>query len=162
MIRPLGAGLPAVRLQPARDADVKRAMAALQRKGRALTGFEPFGRDVERSAFVLTARGGFELFASWESQSCFGNSFLEILTGPRTDAERLATTAAVRAVCDRLAEGGVVSTFCLSPADDAELCAVYLGAGFRRSGVLARHVQINGDRKDAIVWSRKLVAGGDA
>jgi hypothetical protein len=154
--------LPAVKLAPAREPDVKRALAAAQRSGRALTGFEAFGRDVERRAFVLTGRGGFELFVSWESQTCFGNSFLEILTGPRTEAERLATTAAVRAVCDRLSTDGVVSAFCLSPADDADLCSVYLGAGFRRSGVLARHIQVKSDRKDAIVWSRKLAATAEA
>ncbi len=147
--------LPAVKLTPAREPDVKRAVAAAQRSGRALTGFESFGRDVERSAYLLTARGGFELMVSWESQACFGNSFLEILTAPGTEPERLATTAAVRAVCDRLAESGVVSTFCLAPADDVALCTVFLGAGFRRSGVLAQHIQIKGERKDAIVWSRK-------
>lgn len=152
------AALPAVKLATARDADVKRALAAAQRSGRALTGFEPFGRDVERTGWVLTGRGGFELFASWESQSCFGNSFLEILTGPRTEPERLATIAAVRAVCDKLAEGGIVSTFCLAPADDVELAIVYLSAGFRRSGVLAKHLVVDGVRKDAIVWSRKLGA----
>jgi hypothetical protein len=150
--------LPAVKIAPARDADVKRAVAAAQRGGRALTGFEAFGRDVERGAHVLTARGGFELYASWESQACFGNSFLEILTGPRTAAERLATTAAVRAVCEHLAAAGVVSTFCLSPADDVDLCTVYMGTGFRRSGVLARHIRVAGERKDAIVWSRKLAS----
>jgi hypothetical protein len=148
--------LPAIRVAPARESDLRRALAAAARKGRALTGFEPFGRDTQRTAYVLTGRGGFELYASWESQSCFGNSFLEILTGPRTEPERLATTAAVRAVCDRLATDGIVSTFCMSPADDAVLATVFLGAGFRRSGVLARHVQVGGERKDALVWSRKL------
>jgi hypothetical protein len=154
-----GAALPAIKIAPARDADVKKAVAAATRSGKALTGFESFGRDVERNAFVLTGRGGFELYASWESQACFGNSFLEILTGPRDEAERLATTAAVRAVCDRLAQNGIVSTFCLSPADDVPLATVYLAAGFRRSGVLAKHVMVKGERKDAIVWSKKLAAG---
>jgi hypothetical protein len=154
-----GAALPAIKIAAARDADVKKALAAATRSGKALTGFESFGRDVERNAFVLTGRGGFELYASWESQACFGNSFLEILTGPRDEAERLATTAAVRAACDRLAQNGIVSTFCLSPADDVPLAAVYLAAGFRRSAVLAKHVMVKGERKDAIVWSKKLVAG---
>jgi hypothetical protein len=153
-----GAPLPAIKLAPARDADLKKALSAAARSGRALTGFESFGRDVERSAFVLTGKGGFELYASWESQACFGNSFLEILTGPRDEAERLATTAAVRAACDRLAQNGIVSTFCLSPADDVPLATVYLAAGFRRSGVLAKHVMVKGERKDAIVWSKKLAA----
>ena len=149
--------LPAIKLAPARDADVKRAVAAAARRGRALTGFEPFGRDAQRTAYVLTARGGFELHASWESQACFANAFLEILTGPRTEPERLATTAAVRAVCERLAAEGLVSTFCLAPADDVALATVFLGAGFRRTGVLAGHILVDGGRKDAIVWSRKLV-----
>jgi hypothetical protein len=158
LLKSEGAALPAVKLTPARDADVKRALGAAQRSGHALTGFEPFGRDVERGAYLLTTRGGFELYASWESQACFGNSFLEILTGPRSPEERLATTAAVRAACDRLAAAGIVSTFCMSPADDAALAAVYLGAGFRRSGVLAKHVLVRGERKDAVVWSKKLTA----
>src|SRR5438105_32462 len=81
-------------------------------------GVEPFGRDVVRSAHVLTGRGGFELYVSWESQACFGNSFLEILTGPRDDGERLFTIAAIRLLCDRLIAEGAVSTFSLAPADD--------------------------------------------
>ena len=56
--------------------------------GRALTAFEPFGRDAERRYFVATARGGFELYASTESQACFGNAYLELLqrrgTRPRS------------------------------------------------------------------------------
>ncbi|MFT3768170.1 MAG: hypothetical protein QM820_22190 [Minicystis sp.] len=153
------ASLPAVKIAAARDADLKKAVSAASRSGRALTGFESFGRDVERGAFAITGRGGFEIYASWESQACFGNSFLEILTGPRDEAERLATTAAVRAACDRLAQNGIVSTFCLSPADDVPLATVYLASGFRRSGVLAKHVIVKGERKDAIVWSKKLAAG---
>lgn len=150
------AALPAVKIAPAREADVRKAVSAAQRSGRALTGFELFGRDVTRTPLLITTRGGFELFASWETQSCFGNSFLELLTGPRNEAERLATTAAVRALCDRLAEGGVYSTFTMSPADDVALATAYLSNGFRRSAVLARQVVIKGERKDAIVWSKKL------
>ena len=156
-----GRALPAVKVARAGRRG-KRAAAAAQRSGRALTGFEPFGRDVDRGAYLLTARGGFELYASWESQACFGNSFLEILAGPRDDHERLATTAAVRAACDHLAAAGIVSTFCQSPADDASLAAVYLGAGFRRSGVLAQHMIVKGERRDAVVWSRKLQGAPEA
>ena len=153
------AALPAVKIAPLRDADLRKAVTAAVRSGRALTGFESFGRDVERGAFVVTGRGGFELHASWESQACFGNSLLEILEGPRDAAEIPWTTAAVRALCDRLAESGIVSTFCLSPADDVPLSQVYLASGFRRTGVLAKHVVVKGERKDAIVWSRKLTTG---
>lgn len=153
-----GAALPALKIAPGRDAEVKKALTAATRAGRALTGFEAFGRDVERGTFTLTGRGGFEVHASWESQACFGNSFVELLTGPRDEPERLAYTAAVRSICERLAAQGIVATFCLSPADDVPLATTFLAAGFRRTGVLAKHVVVKGERKDAIVWSKKLDA----
>jgi hypothetical protein len=153
-----GTALPALKIAAARDADLKKALSAASRGGRALTGFEPFGRDVERGVFTVTGRGGFEAHASWESQSCFGNSFVELLTGPRDESERLAYTAAVRAVCDQLGEQGIVASFSWSPADDVPLATTFLAAGFRRTGVLAKHVIVKGERKDAIVWSKKLDA----
>ncbi|AUX40106.1 hypothetical protein SOCE26_015030 [Sorangium cellulosum] len=150
--------LPAVKLAHASGLDLRRAVAAAQRAGRALTGFEPFGRDAVRTGYVLSARGGFSLHAAWEMQSCFGNSFLELLTSPRSEAERLATTAAIGALCDRLVAERAVSTFTFAPADDVELSAALLANGFRRSAVLARHLVVGRARKDAILWAKKLVA----
>lgn len=103
------------------------------RTGRALTAFEAFGRDVERRFFHLTSRGGFELVASTES-SCFGNAFLELLTGPKTEPERLATVAALRTLCDKLLAEGVVSCFAMSASDDVALATAYVFNGFRRTG----------------------------
>jgi hypothetical protein len=156
-----GAAFPAVKLAPASEADARKALATAQRSGRALTGFEPFSRDVERRAFALSTRGGYATLASVETQACFGNSFFELLTAPRTEAERLLATSAVRALEARLKDEGAVSTFTLAAADDVIQAAVFLGAGFRRSGVLARHVMLKGERKDAIVWSKKLAGAGD-
>ncbi len=152
---------PVVKLAPAGEADTRKALATAQRSGRALTGFEPFSRDVERRAFALSTRGGYATLASVETQACFGNSFFELLTAPRTEPERLAATSAVCALEARLKEEGAVSTFTLAAADDVTQAAVFLGAGFRRSGVLARHVILKGERKDAIVWSKKLAGAGD-
>jgi hypothetical protein len=153
---------PAVRLAAVREADARKAVTAAQRKGRALTGFEPFGRDASRTYRLASARGGFELWASIEVQSCFGNSLFELLTAPRTEPERLATLGAVRALTAELVADGAVSTFTVAPADDALLASVYVAAGFRRTGVLASHLVVGGERKDAIVWSKKLVTPADA
>ena len=139
----------------------RKAIAASLRSGRALTGFEPFGRDVERRFFVATARGGFELHASIEAQGCFGNAFLEVLESPRTDAERAGTVATIRAFCDRLTGEGVVTCFSLAPSDDVALAAAFLQNGFRRTGLLHEHIVVRGERKDAIVWSRKLANPSD-
>ncbi|MFT3771699.1 MAG: hypothetical protein QM820_40320 [Minicystis sp.] len=140
---------------------MRRAIGAAQRGSRALTGFEPFGRDVIRESILLSTRGGRAIHAAYESQTCFGNSFFEILTSPRTEADRISTTAAVQALAAHLTSAEIVSTFTLAPADDVQLAAVYLGAGFRRSGVLAKHIVVGGERKDAIVWSKKLVGGAE-
>ncbi len=148
--------LPRVAIAKASEADLKKAVASAQKKGVLLTGFEPFGRDVVRHAHVLTARGGFELYASWETQPCFANSFLELHATPHTDAERVATIAAVRMLEERLLAEGVVSTFTLAPADDVALASVFLTSGFRRSAVLQKHIIVGGERKDAIVWSKKI------
>ena len=97
--------------------------------------------------------------ASVKTRACFGNSFFEPLIARRTEAESLAATSAVRALEARLKGEGAVSTFPV--ADDGIRAAVFLATGFRRSGVLAAHVMLKGERKDAIVWSKKLAGAGD-
>jgi hypothetical protein len=155
--------LPLTKIATVRETDavVKKAIDKAVRGGRALTAFEAFGRDVERRFFHLTSRGGFELVASTESQSCFGNAFLELLTGPKTEPERLATIAALRALCDKLLAEGVVSCFAMSASDDVALATAYVFNGFRRTGLLQNHITVGGVRKDAIVWSRKLANPAD-
>ncbi|MDB4942668.1 MAG: hypothetical protein JWP97_2202 [Labilithrix sp.] len=143
------------------DAPIKKAIEKAMKTGRALTAFEAFGRDVERRFFQLTSRGGFELVASTESQSCFGNAFVELLTGPKTEPERLATVAALRALCEKLLSEGVVSCFAMAPSDDVALATAFVFNGFRRTGLLENHVTVGGERKDAIVWSRKLASPAD-
>ena len=155
--------LPPTKLAMVRetDAPVKKIIEKAIKSGRALTAFEAFGRDVERRFFHLTSRGGFELIASTESQSCFGNAFLELLTGPKTEAERLATIAALRTLCDKLLAEGVVSCFAVAPSDDIALATAFVFNGFRRTGLLRNHVTVGGERRDAIVFSRKLANPAD-
>ncbi|AKU97098.1 hypothetical protein AKJ09_03762 [Labilithrix luteola] len=148
--------LPIVKLGMPSAADVKKATDKALRAGRALTAFEPFGRDGEQTFYQIGAKGGFELIARIESQGCFGNAFLELLTGPKTDTERLATVSALRTLCDDFLEKGVVGCFALAPSDDAALATAFVHNGFRRTGLLANHLIVGRERKDAIMWSRKL------
>lgn len=152
---------PQVRVQLGKDQDVKRAVAAAVRSKRALTAFEPFGRDVERLNFVCTSRGGFSLVASVETQPCFNNAFIELLTSPRTEKEALLTASAIRQLCEELFEREMVSGFALTPATDLELGAAFVVNGFRRTGTLRQHLVIGGRRVDAFLWSRKLALPSD-
>lgn len=156
--------LPAIgaKLSQAKPADADKPVAAAIRSGRALTGFEPFGRDVVRTTFQCTARGGLSLWASVETQTCFNNAFLELLTAPKTDKELALTSAAVRLLCDELLRREVVSCFALSPLDDQRLSAVFPLHGFRRTGTLRGHIAMGSRRVDAFLWSRKLAQPADS
>jgi hypothetical protein len=153
--------IPTAKVGQVTEAESRKAVAAALRGGRALTGFEPFGRDAVRRFFVATARGGFELHASTETQACFGNAYLELLQSPRTEAEKLATIGALKAFCDQLLGEGVVSCFSLAPSDDLAMATAFLHNGFRRTGLLLEHLVVGGARKDAILWSRKLANPSD-
>ena len=83
------------------------------------------------------------------------------LTPPKTDAERLCTISALRTICDRLMSEGVVSCFALAPVDDIALATAFVYNGFRRTGLLQNHLVVGSDRKDAIIFSRKLANPAD-
>jgi hypothetical protein len=148
--------LPQAKVTVVGETEARKAVAAALHRGDAMTGFEPFGRDVVRRYFAVTARGGFTLQASTESQVCFGNAYLELLRGPRNDAEIAGTTAALRSLCEKLMSEEVVSCFSLAPTDDVALGTAFAHNGFRRTGLLADHLFVGGRRKDAILWSRKM------
>ncbi len=152
---------PRGRVWESTDVDARKAAAAALRTGRALTAFEPFGRDVERRYFRVTSRSGLEVHASVELQACFGNAYVELLHAPRTDAEGAATSGALAALAGVLEDGGVISCFSLAPVDDVGLAVLFLRNGFRRTGLLLDHLVVGGKRKDAILWSRKLANPGD-
>jgi hypothetical protein len=151
----------AVKVQPAKDADVTKAVAAAVRSGRALTGFERFGRDSDRSYFVCTARGGLSLQASVELQPCFDHAFLELLTSPRTEKEGALAQAAVQRILDDLVSRNVVGCFTLSPVEDTDLGGIYVALGFRKTAVLRRHAVSAERRVDVFLWSRKLANPSD-
>lgn len=150
------AELPKVKVAVARPQDIERAVSNAEKSERHLTGFEPFGRDVESSFRLCTARGGFSLLVGVELQRCFDNALLDVLAAPRGDKEIWLSAAALNGICDELAKAGQVSTFALAPADSVELTAAFLAAGFRRTGRLPNHLVTCEGRSDATVWARKL------
>lgn len=148
-------------LPPTKVATIKReaaekAAALATKAGRALTGFELFSRDAERHFLSASGKNGFELVASYEVQPSFASSMLELLVGPRDEAERLLTVSALRSLLGKLVEVNAVSTFTIAPADDVLLSSCFVANGFRKAAVLASHLVVGGKRRDAIVWSKKL------
>ncbi len=130
--------------------------------GVAINTFDAFGRDAERFYYDCALRRSKPNYLSAEFQDCFGHSLVELLRSPSTDNERNALVGGLRVMCDDLKDRGIISAFGFAPNDDLELATVYLAAGFRKTGLLARAIVAEGERKDAILWSRKLSnPGGD-
>lgn len=148
--------LPNVKVAPARSQDIEKAFSNASKSGRALTGLEAFGRDIRKEHFLCTARGGFSLLVGVEAQPCFDNAFIEALCAPRGDKETWLTAASLGLIGQNLMEQGIVSAFTVAPAESVELAAALMTAGFRRTGRLAEHVNVQGQRVDAFLWSRKL------
>lgn len=134
--------------------------AVWKKKAGALSGFDAFGRDAERCFLSATAKRGKTVHLSAEYQDCFGHALVETLRSPTDDLDVLAMTAGLRVLSEDLKERGIVSAFTFAPSDDIGLATAYVAAGFRRTGVLARGAQTGGQRKDAILWTRKLANPG--
>ncbi len=148
--------LPAMKIVPVDAATARKSVQSAQRSGRALTGFEPFGRDAVREYFVGSSKGAADVVLSLEEQPCFQCVFFELLQSPKAEQDWMATAAMVNDVCDKLTEQGYVATFAISPTDDPWMASAFVYAGFRRTGILRDHIPVGDGRRDGYVWSRKL------
>jgi hypothetical protein len=154
--------LPMVTIgEPDENATVFKARDEAWRKGKGLNSFDEFGRDAERMFIEATAKRGKVNYLSAEFQDCFGHALFETLRAPEDDLDVLALTAGLRHMSDELTARGIVSAFSFAPADDIGLATAYIAAGFRKTGLLASGIFTGGERKDAILWTRKLANPAD-
>lgn len=154
--------LPNVTAAVVDEEDALKARDEIWRKGQGLSGFDAFGRDAQRYYVEATAKKGRANFISAEYQDCFGHSLVEILRAPTDDLDVLALTGGLRFLSEDLKERGIVSAFGFAPSDDIGLATAYVAAGFRKTGLLASGVMTGKERRDAILWTRKLAnPGGD-
>ncbi|MCZ7678691.1 MAG: hypothetical protein M5U28_07940 [Sandaracinaceae bacterium] len=143
------------------DSVALKARDEVWRKGRGLNSFDEFGRDAERVFVEAVAKRGKPNYLAVEYQDCFGHSLFEVLRAPEDDLDVLALTAGLRKMADDLTARGIVSGFAFAPSDDIGLATAYLAAGFRKTGLLAGGIAVGGERKDAILWTRKLANPAD-
>lgn len=144
-------------VRPATEKDALGARDAAWRKGPALGSFDMFGRDAERVYYDASVRRSKTNYVSAEFQDCFGHALVEVLRLPTTENETLAVLAALRALGSDLEDRGIVAAFAFAPNDSVEIATAFVGAGYRKTGLLAQGVlDADGSRKDAILWTRKL------
>ena len=73
----------------------------------------------------------------------------------------LAITHTLRHMSETLRDRGIVSAFGFAPSDDIGMATAYVAAGFRKTGLLHGGILARGERKDAILWTRKLLNPAD-
>jgi hypothetical protein len=148
--------LPTVKLSAVRGSERDKAVELARRAERALGDGARFGRDAERSAFLLTARGGFSVLLEVEAQRCFGNALLELRSAPRGEKEVWMLAGGLAQLAARLAAEEVMALFAFTAVELPELAAAMLAAGFRRTGLLPGHLLLEGRAADAYAWSLRL------
>ncbi|MGF1469092.1 MAG: hypothetical protein ACFCGT_23450 [Sandaracinaceae bacterium] len=148
--------LPLVTVRPVDSGPALKARDDVWRRGKGLNALDPFGRDAERVYIDAQAKRGKVNYLSAEFQDCFGHSLVEILRSPEDDLDVLAITGGLRYLGDWLLERGIVSAFGFAPSDDIGLATAYTAAGYRKTGLLAGGILVGEDRKDAVLWTRKL------
>ncbi len=153
--------LPMVTLAEVEDTVAHKARDEAWRKGKGLNPFDEFGRDADRVYLEAHAKRGKLNYLSAEFQDCFGHALFEVMRSPEDDLDVLALTGAMRKVSNDLTERGIVSAFAFAPSDDIGLATAYLASGFRKTGLLAGGIMQAGERKDAILWTRKLANPAD-
>ena len=149
------------------DAEVLSAglLPAKTRKGGAWFE-ERFGRTGERIHVAgRMGRTGAKLpdqVISVELQEPFGNALVQLTAwAQKTDDARMLFSS-LQTVAEQLRTRDIGCTFALSPADNAVTAAAFLAAGFKRTGLLARHLLLGDRRVDALLWTRRGASSADA
>lgn len=94
-----------------------------------------------------------------ELQEPFGNAFVQVALHPTKADEAKLLAAALAGLHEVLRTREIGCAFAASPADNALAAAVFLQGGYRRTGVLSRHLVSGDHRVDALLWTRR--ADGD-
>jgi hypothetical protein len=97
-----------------------------------------------------------------ELQEPFGNAYLQIPMVPTKTDEARVLAGAIHGLHEALKVREIGCTFAMTPADSPLLGAVFLGTGYRRTGVLSQHLAPGERRFDAMLWVRRTAGDGDS
>jgi hypothetical protein len=118
-----------------------------------------FGRTGTRVNMVARdPKKAVEQFIAAEVQDCFGNAYLQFGATPAAESDARLTMTLLQSIAEELKGRDVASAFTYVPVHDTLLAASLLGAGFKKTGLLAKHLVANGKRADSVLWTRKLVS----
>jgi TPR repeat protein len=115
-----------------------------------------FGRTGTRihvAASKASGKGG-EAIVSVELQENFGNAYVQPSVWPAKPEDVPMLLAGLMATSEELHRRSVTCTFGITPADNVHAASAMLAAGFRKTGILAKHFIVGTKRVDTILWTR--------
>jgi hypothetical protein len=98
-----------------------------------------------------------EAIVSVELQETFGNAYLQPAVWATKPDEAPSLIAALNALNEILRTREITCAFGLTPADNPIVAGAMLAAGYRKTGLVARHLVVNDKRVDALLWARRPV-----
>lgn len=122
---------------------------------------ERFLRSGDRMHVLGRGRTNAQLVTA-ELQEPFGNAYVQVAMVPTKTDEARVLAGAIHGLHEALKAREIGCTFAMTPADSPMLAAVFLGAGYRRTGVLSQHLAPGERRADAMLWVRRTAGDGDS
>jgi hypothetical protein len=151
------------KVQVATDDEVAATRTGTRSKKAGAWYEERFGRSGHRvHVFARPVRANAKAGEQWvsaELQDPFGNAFVQLGTLPARVEDSVLLVGALNTLAEQLRPREVSCSFAVVPVGEAHLAAAMLLAGFRKTGLLARHLVVGDRRVDGILWTRKTVAG---
>lgn len=99
---------------------------------------------------------------SADLQEPFGNAYLQLASYPSKPEDAALMVSALGALTEQLRTREITCTFAVAPSDSQWTSTAMLTAGFKKTGLLARHLLIGEKRVDAILWTRRPAVAADA
>lgn len=121
---------------------------------------ERFMRSGDRLNVVARGKTTTQMVTA-ELQEPFGNAHLQIAVIPQKTDEARVLAGALHGLHEALKAKEIGCTFAMSPVDSPLLGAMFIAAGYRRTGVLAQHFAPGDRRVDAFLWVRRTAGEGE-
>ncbi len=121
---------------------------------------ERFLRSGDRLNVVAKGKTTTQMITA-ELQEPFGNAYVQIAIVPTKTDEARVLAGALHGLHEALKAREIGCTFAMSPVDSPLLGAMFLSAGYRRTGVLSQHLAPGEKRGDAFLWVRRTAGEGD-
>ncbi len=119
----------------------------------------PFGRTIHPDVVMRAWLRNKEGWACAEIDESFGHAVLAFTPHPESIPDMRLSVAAAEQLRVELEPRGVNNMFGISPEQDSWLAQMFNALNFKVTGRLLRHLTVNGEASNALVWHKRFSDG---